>query len=83
MIVLSPLGAFKNALPIKILAPELHYTKAVRYTSNSIKYDMKIKNQRLLQRKYSAQSLDELMKRLNTPLTEILEKYHPNTILRY
>lgn len=35
-----------------------------------------------MHRKFVAQSLDEIMKRLNAPLTEILKKYHPTTILR-
>jgi hypothetical protein len=69
-------------LPIKILSPELHFAKALRQTTATIKYDSSIKNQRQVHRKYVAQTLDELMKRLNSPLTDILDKYHPVRILK-
>lgn len=75
-------GAFKFALPARILKPEIHFEKALKNTLHTIRIDNTIKNARQAQRKHTAQSFDQLMKYLNNPITEILEKYHPTFILR-
>jgi len=75
-------GAFKLYLP-DIYPSKTHYKRALKKLKE-VKIDSTIKNIRNQNRKFTAQSLDTLMKALTVPITEsvtayeeILKKLHP------
>lgn len=66
-------GAFKKKL-IDVYPSSTHYKRALRGLKG-IKADLSIKNARNQNRKLAAQTLDELMKKLTIPITDILNTY--------
>ncbi len=66
-------GAFKTDLPDVFIA-STHFRRAKRGLKD-VKIDMTIKNQRDRNRRFSAQTMDGLMKGLNKPITESLNAY--------
>lgn len=67
-------GSFAHNWPT-VHEPIIHYKRAYRATQNLVHADMKNKNERNRQRKYTAQFIDTLMKQLSVPITHLLELY--------
>ena len=66
-------GSFKKQL-VDVFPSETHYKRALRGLKG-VKADTSIRNIRNQTRKLAAQTLDELMKQLTVPITEILSIY--------
>ena len=66
-------GAFRSHIPEIFEAPT-YYRRALK-TLSVVKVDVKIKNIRQRQRKYTSQVILQLMVGLTAPLTEILKKF--------
>ncbi len=67
-------GSFAHNWPT-VHEPIIHYKRAYRATQNLVHADMKNKNERNRQRKYTAQFIDTLMKQLSVPITHLLDLY--------
>lgn len=71
---LDKTGAFKTELP-DIFVSSTHFRRAQRSLKELKGPDMGIKNQRERHRRYSATTLDALMKGLTVPITAVLKSY--------
>jgi nucleolar GTP-binding protein len=71
---LDKTGAFKTELP-DVFVSSTHFRRAQRGLKEMKGPDMGIKNQRERHRRYSATTLDALMKGLTMPITAILKSY--------
>lgn len=66
-------GTFFKSLP-NVYPSTIHYNRALKSIRN-VKHDPNIKNARNLNRKFSAQSLDALMKSLTIPISQLIFAY--------
>jgi nucleolar GTP-binding protein len=71
---LEKTGAFKTELP-DVFVSSTHFRRAQRGLKEMKGPDMGIKNQRERHRRYSATTLDALMKGLTVPITAIMKSY--------